>query len=205
MTGAAQPYVDPFARDVVIAGRDNVYRSPVAPLFENEHVRELRDPTALPVLALDLGNLTGYAYRTSACVTSGTMNWSLRRGETHGMRLLRIWRWLHRIHEATPLALIAYERVAHMGPRQMLAAHAWAQYQGVVEMFAARKEIPIRSVHTGTLKKAITGRGSFKKTETQTASEIGKSAMMASAMAAGYAPTSYDEADALGVLIWCIR
>lgn len=188
---------DPFAPEAL--------RSVPAPLFHVEHVREKRDPFALPVLALDLGESMGFALRTSACVTSGAMKWTLRSHEKHGDRLLRIWRWLHEIHTATPLSLIAYEIVHHMGPKQVMAAHAWAQYQGVVEMFAARKSIPVKTIAVSTLKKAITGRGVFKKTEAQTASEIGKVAMIEAVRALGYQPDTHDEADAIGVLEWATR
>ncbi|MEO8752337.1 MAG: crossover junction endodeoxyribonuclease RuvC [Casimicrobiaceae bacterium] len=175
-------------------------------LFQGAHVVEKSDLSALPVLCLDLGQHMGYAYRTSACVISGAMNWTLRARDSHGHRLLRIWRWLHRIQEAAPLSLIAYEIVHHMGEKQVMAAHAWAQYQGVVEMFAARKEIPIKTIAVSTLKKAITGRGSkHPKAEGQTGSEAAKEAMMAAVMARGFAPTSHDEADALGILLWATR
>lgn len=175
-------------------------------LFHSENVVERRDPFALPVLALDLGASMGFAYRTSACITSGVMNWNLRARDTHGKRLLRIWRWLHAIHRATPLALIAYEVVHHMGAKQVMAAHAWAQYQGVVEMFAARQEIAVKTVAVATLKKAITGRGSkHPRAEGQTGSEAAKEAMLAAVRAHGFAPREHNEADAIGILLWATR
>lgn len=188
---------DPFAPEAL--------RSVPAPLFHVEHVREKRDPFALPVLALDLGESMGFALRTSACITSGTMKWPLRAREKQGDRLLRIWRWLHEIHGATPLSLIAYEVVHHMGPKQVMAAHAWAQYQGVVEMFAARQSVPTKTIAVSTLKKAITGRGTYKAEGGRSASQVGKEAMMAAVRALGYHPDTHDEADAIGVLEWAIR
>ena len=156
------------------------------------------DPEALPVLACDLGTHFGWALRTSACITSGTLNLTERARETRGDRLLRLWRWLHNVQRAQPLSLVAYELVQHMGDKQRLAAHCYAQFQAVLLMFAARNEIPVVDVHTGTLKKAITGRGSHPK-------GTGKDAMQAAVMALGYTPDSYDEADAIGVLHWAIN
>lgn len=153
------------------------------------------DPNALPVLALDLGTTTGWAHRTSRCVTSGTMNWTERRGETRGDRLWRFWKWMRDTHAATPLSLIAYEMVQHMGDKQRLAAHCWAQFQAVVLTFAACKGIPVVDIHTGTLKKAVTGRGSHPK-------GTGKDAMIAAVRALGFAPEDHNEADALAVLHW---
>lgn len=194
----SEAVADPFAPTAL--------RAVPEPLFHSENVIERRDPFALPVLCLDLGASMGFAYRTSACVTSGVMNWNLRARETHGKRLLRIWRWLHAVHRATPLSLIAYEIVHHMGAKQVMAAHAWAQYQGVVEMFAARHEIRVKTVAVATLKKAITGRGSkHPRAEGQTGSDAAKEAMMAAVIAQGFKPDSHDEADALGVLLWAIR
>jgi crossover junction endodeoxyribonuclease RuvC len=156
------------------------------------------DPFARPVLALDLGTSLGFALRTSACIASGTLKLPDRRNDHRGFRLLRLWRWLHAIHAATPLDLVAYELVQFMGPMQRLAAGCYAEYQGCVLMFCARNEIPVKSVNVATLKKAITGRGNHPKGE-------GKAAMANAVRGHGFTPLDDNESDALGVLIWATR
>lgn len=180
---------DPFAPAVLRAVPESLGES---------NVLERANLFAKPVLAIDIGTHLGWALRTSTCVTSGTLNLAERARETRGDRLLRLWRWLHRIQTATPLALLAYELVQHMGTNQRLAAHCYAQFQAVVLTFAARHQIPVKEVHTGTLKKAIAGRGSFPKGQA-------KEAVKAAIIARGYTPDTYDEADALAVLEWATQ
>lgn len=149
-------------------------------------------PGATPVLALDLGTHCGWALRTSAGVTSGRANWSERARETRGDRLLRYSRWLTSMH-VCGLGLVVYELVRGHGPGQVLAAHCYAQFEGVLLMWAARHGVPVRTVHTGTLKKAIAGAGNAKK-----------DAMERAVREHGFAPDSHDEADAIAILLWAM-
>lgn len=159
---------------------------------------ERATPDALPVLALDLGTDMGWAIGTDASVASGCANWTERRGETRGGRLYRLWRCLQDTHTAERLSLIAYELVEHAGPKQRIAAHCWAQFQAVVLMFAASREIPVVGVNVSTLKKAVTGRGRHPK-------GTGKDAMIAAVRGLGFDPADHNEADALAVLHWATK
>lgn len=148
-------------------------------------------PGAVPVLAIDVGTSMGWALRTAAGVTSGRENWTERRGETRGDRLRRFRRWLSAMHAATPLAMVAYELVRGHGPGQLLAAHCYGQFEGVLLEWCARNAVPARCVHTATLKKAVTGSGNARK------DRVG-----AAVRAAGFRPETHDEADAIAVLLW---
>lgn len=188
---------DPFAPEAIASLAVRAAKNPTKALDEaNFFARE--DTSALPVLALDLGTACGYALRTRGGVTSGTLDLSHRkRDNARGDRLLRFYAFLLEVNAATPLAWIAHEDVAHMGRKQMLAAHSYAQFEGVLALFAARNRVPVRPVHTSTLKKAITGRGSWPKDQS-------KPALMAAVRARGFTPSTQDEADAIAVLEWAL-
>ncbi len=188
-----------------IHGTQRVTSDPFAPaalrLVEDQllaaNVREVHDPLSKNVLALDLGTTMGWALKTSACVSSGSMNWAQRRRETRGERLTRLWKWLHMVDRGNTLSLLAYEEVQFM-QKAHLAAHAYAQFHAVVLLFAARKQIPVVEVHTSTLKKAVTGSGKHPK-------GTGKAALMAAVRALGFTPDTQDECDAIAVLHWATR
>lgn len=186
-------HADPFAPEALAEIAAQAARSPTD-AFADANFFPRNDPDALPVLALDIGTACGYALRTRAGVTSGTLDLSHRKiDNARGDRLLRLWRFLAHVHAASPLSWIAFEDVAHMGPGQMLAAHSFAQFKGVVLLFGSRARIDVRAVHTGTLKKAITGRGAFKKGES-------KPALMNAIRGRGFMPSTQDECDAIAVL-----
>lgn len=181
---AAGTFLAPVPRDEIVVNFSNFLPRP--------------DPKALPVLALDLGTACGYALRTAGGVASSTLDLTQRTRDTRGARLMRFWRFLWDVQRSTPLALIAYEQVGHMGQGQVMAAHAYGQFEGVLMLFASRAEITLKSVATSTLKKAITGKGSWPKGE-------GKPRMMEAIRALGYTPDSQDECDALCVMEWATR
>lgn len=159
------------------------------PLVNGDNFVARYDELARPVLALDIATQMGWAHRSSACITSGSINWTERRGETRGDRLWRFHQWLVEIHRATPLSLIAHEAVAgHMqGPAQA----SYCQFHGVLLCWTARHGIPVRGINPSTLKKAITDSGRAKKP-----------AMIAAVRALGFTPSDDNEADALAVLHW---
>lgn len=164
--------------------------APVSTAPDGANFVRLPAPHATPVLALDLGTRMGWALRTPAGITSSSMSWAERRGETRGDRLLRFYRWLVAMN-ACGLGLIVYELVRGHGKGGVLAAHCYAQFEGLVLTFAARHRIPVRSVHTGTLKKAITGSGNADK-----------DAMKRAIRGAGFPAYASDEVDAIAVLLW---
>lgn len=119
---------------------------------------------SLPVLALDLATKTGWALKDrKGRVLSGVQEFSLKRGESPGMRFLRFRKWLADIlslNEMTadfqPPGLVAYEQAHHRG------AHATQLALGLttdVLAEAAHRSLEHMAVHTATLKKWATGDG----------------------------------------------
>ena len=114
----------------------------------------------LPILALDLATKTGWALRDrTGAIASGVQEFSLKRGESKGMRFLRFRKWLRDMlalgemgisfSEKTP-GLIAFEQAHHRG------GHATQLCVGLmtdVLAEAARVDLEHMSIHTGALKK----------------------------------------------------
>lgn len=141
------------------------------------------------MLALDLATRCGYALRTARCIVSGTADFAERRNETRGGRLWRFQQWVADFHAAQPLSLIAYEKV--QGHMRGAAQTCFAQFEGVLLAWAAKREVPVRSVNPKTLKRVITGTGNADKAQ-----------MMEAVRGHGYTPADDNEGDALAVLIY---
>lgn len=109
------------------------------------------------ILALDLATRTGWAH---TCGESGVQDFSPRRGDSPGMKWLAVRAWLARIADMAPFDLIAYEQAHHRGGAATHSAHAMI---GIIEAFAAERQIEITSRHTGTIKKYATGKGNADK------------------------------------------
>jgi hypothetical protein len=119
------------------------------------------------VLALDLGTFCGWALRVDGRLESGVQEFSLKRGESPGMRYVAFNRWLREI--ATPLldsaadgrlALIAYEAAHHRGGAATEVANGFTTR---VQEHCARWQFNHVSVHSATLKKWVSGHGQAKK------------------------------------------
>lgn len=161
-------------------------------MIEPANVRELCDADALPVLALDLATRCGFALRTSRTVASGTADFAERRHETRGDRLWRFQQWIADVHAAQALSMVAYEKV--QGHMRGAAQTCYAQFEGVLLAWAAKRQVPVYPVNPKTLKRAIAGSGNADKAR-----------MVAAVRAFGFAPADDNEADALAVLIYATR
>jgi Holliday junction resolvasome RuvABC endonuclease subunit len=167
---------------------------PIASAIGHRNTASCSAPGTARVLALDVATSMGWALRTPACITSGSISFDQRKRETRGDRLLRFDQWLHAMN-ATQLSLIAYEDVAFHGKfNGVQTAHTWGQFEGVLLMFAARKLIPVVAVGVGTVKKHATGKGNATKDQVRAAIK-----------ARGFTPDDDDEADALAVLGWALE
>lgn len=145
------------------------------------------------ILALDLGTTTGWALRgAGGLVTSGTVSLKPKRFEGGGMRYLRFTGWLDEIQSlAGPIAAIWFEEVRrHAGTD---AAHVYGGLMGTLTAWAELRGIPYEGVPVGTIKRHATGKGNANK-----------DAMIAAAVAHGYAPKDDNEADALAILHWAM-
>lgn len=120
-------------------------------------------------------------------VASGTWDCGVRRGESDGMRYIRLRRSLGDLLDAYPDAVLAYEEV-----RRHIGATAGHVYGGITAMVMATCEdhgVQFTGIPVGTVKKHATGRGN-----------AGKSEMMNAAVDRwAYAPGDDNEADALWI------
>ena len=138
------------------------------------------------ILALDLGTTTGWAMRHSGGTVSGAQSFKPGRFDGGGMRYLRFTRWLDEM-ATHGLAGVWFEEVRrHAGTD---AAHAYGGFMATLTAWCELRGIPYEGVPVGTIKKHATGKGNANK-----------DAMIAAAVARGFAPKDDNEADALALL-----
>ncbi len=148
------------------------------------------------ILGLDLGTKTGwacnYGYEVKQSALSGVQDFSLKRGESPGMRYLRFRSWLAEIWGLERPTLIVYEQAHHRGGAATQVLNGLVSH---LQAFCAEKNIDHTPVHSATLKKFATGSGRASKAD------------MVKAMQKrwNWDGTSDDEADALAVLAWAIE
>ena len=143
----------------------------------------------MKILALDLGTHTGWALFNGNRVESGVQVFDVKRGESPGMRYLRLNNWLNEIDLLTEggLDLVVYEQ-CHM--RGGAATEVAAGFSTRVQAFCAGDDIEHSAVHSATLKKFATGHGN-----------AGKPDMIAAArLKLGFKGDDDNEADALWLL-----
>ena len=139
------------------------------------------------ILALDCGTKTGWASFTDGRIESGVQDFSLKRGESKGIRFLRFNKWLDAMVKLTRPQVVVYELAHFRG------GHATEILVGMttrIEEFCESNNIEYSSVHSATLKKFATGSGKANKQDM----------MKAAALQFGRIIDSDDEADALLIL-----
>jgi hypothetical protein len=153
------------------------------------------DPGSPPgaILALDLGQTTGWAVRTpDGVITSGTAEFKPGRHEGGGMGYLRFRRWLEEMRATCGVAEVVYEEVA--AHRGVAASHAYGGFLAHLTAWAEARQIPYAGVPVGTIKRHVTGRGNADK-----------DAVIAAVRALGFDPADDNEADALALLDWALK
>jgi crossover junction endodeoxyribonuclease RuvC len=151
-------------------------------------------PTGNAILALDLGQKTGWAVRnTDGAIASGRVEFKPGRFEGGGMVYLRFRAWLQEVDEiAGGIGAVYFEEVRfHRG---LTAAHAYGGYLAHLTAWAEMNRIPYRGVPVGTIKRHITGKGNADK-----------DAVIAAVRALGFDPADDNEADALALLHWALK
>ena len=141
------------------------------------------------ILALDCGTKTGWASFADGRIESGVQDFSLKRGESKGIRFLRFNTWLKAMAELTNPQVVVYELAHFRG------GHATEILVGMttrIEEFCESNNIEYSSIHSATLKKFATGSGKANKQDM----------MKAAALQFGRVIDSDDEADALLILAW---
>lgn len=116
---------------------------------------------SISILALDLGTRSGWAASLHGRIESGVQDFSLRRGESPGVRFLRFNAWLSQwAADGWRPDLLAYEAPHHRGGAATEIANGFSTR---VQEFCARHGLEHASVHSATLKKWTTGRGNADK------------------------------------------
>ena len=149
------------------------------------------DPTGTAILALDLGQKTGWAVRNSdGAIASGTVEFKPGRFEGGGMIYLRFRAWLQEVDEtASGIGAVYFEEVrSHRG---VSAAHAYGGFLAHLTAWAEANKIPYAGVPVGTIKRHATGNGNADK-----------ESVIAAVRALGFDPADDNEADALALLDW---
>ena len=152
------------------------------------------DPSGNAILALDLGQKTGWAARTvDSAIASGTVEFKPGRFEGGGMIFLRFRAWLQEVDEtAGGVGAVYFEEVrSHRG---VAAAHAYGGFLAHLTAWAEANKIPYAGMPVGTIKRHATGNGNANK-----------EAVIAAVRALGFDPADDNEADALALLDWALR
>jgi hypothetical protein len=150
-------------------------------------------PTPPVILALDLGQRTGWAVRNrDGAIASGVQEFRPGRFEGGGMIWLRFRAWLHEIDETSGgVGVVVFEEVRrHLGAT---AAHAFGGYLAHLTAWSEANRIPYQGVPVGTIKRHIAGKGNADK-----------QAVIDAVRRLGFAPADDNEADALALLNWAI-
>ncbi len=143
------------------------------------------------ILAIDPGSSCGWAVGTErGPEASGVWQLAPARGESPGMRYVRLRAKLNAVREAYPdLGLVVYEAAHHRGGAATEYAAGVATH---VQSWCAERGIEHASAHSAAVKKFATGRGNADKAD------------MLRAGRGRFAPTTgtADEIDALWILAW---
>lgn len=145
------------------------------------------------LLALDLGQHTGWALRTAeGLITSGTVQFRQDRFSGGGMVFLRFRAWLQELDEtAGEIGAVVFEEVVrHVGTA---AGHRYGGWLAILSTWGEEHGIPYQGVPVGTIKRHVTGKGN-----------AGKDEVLAAMRAKGFVPADDNEADALALLDWAV-
>ena len=117
----------------------------------------------MKILAIDCGTKTGFALYANGIIEGGVQDFSLKRGESKGMRFIRFRSWLQEMLTNTmiaPLDLCVYEMAHHRGGS---ATEILVGMVTRIQEECDQRNINYTSVHSATLKKFATGKGRVNK------------------------------------------
>jgi Holliday junction resolvasome RuvABC endonuclease subunit len=112
------------------------------------------------ILAIDPATHCGYASSTGP---SGTWDFSIRRDESAGMRLIRFDGKLRAINDAHPVEMVVFEAARNAGPKMQGALVVQAEMQGVLKKWCEENSIAYRGYSPSEIKKFATGKGNASK------------------------------------------
>lgn len=124
-------------------------------------------PSRPPLLALDLGEHTGWAgvvadWPADHFLFSGVQHFPLYRGESVGMRFLRFKSWLGEMIERGKPAVLVYEAAIafHASMYSAQIAHGMA---AILQVIAMERKVEMMTVTPSELKRFATGKGNSPK------------------------------------------
>lgn len=131
------------------------------------------------ILALDPATKTGWASSTGE---SGTVDLSVRRDESAGMKLVRLRGWLTRFYSDIKFDLLVFEAARHAAPAMQGALVVQAEIQGTIKLWCEDAQVEYRGFSPSEIKKHATGKGN-----------AGKPAMRDAAISKGWIPANMDD------------
>lgn len=138
--------------------------------------------TKLNILALDIATHCGWCTQTA----SGVWDFTVKRDESSGMRLIRFKSKLCEITDLEKINLITFERSAGMHKASLIVQ---SELHGVLKLFCEENKIDYRAFSAPEIKKFATGKGNS-----------GKSLMIKAAQEKfGYTGEDDNEADAIHI------
>lgn len=161
----------------------------------------------IAVLALDLGTNTGWALRRpDGVIESGVAKFTPAGHEGDGLRFLRFRAFLHETKRRVDamggaIGLVEYEHVDFIRPGQVYSAHVWGGMWATLTAWCEHHRIAYRGIPQATLKKRITGRGSFKKGAAKEAVRAAVNLRLSQLYGRRGLVTDHNEADALALLL----
>jgi len=112
------------------------------------------------ILSIDSGTKTGWATLIHGSIDSGVQDFSLKRGESAGMRFFNFRSWLNRMLNKFKVDIVIYEQAHHRGgPATMIGVGLVTRIQEECDI----REIQYMPLHSATLKKFATGKGNASK------------------------------------------
>jgi len=113
----------------------------------------------MKLLALDVATKTGWTLSPDSGLF-GTWDFSIKRDESGGLRLMRFKAKLKEIHEAEGINLVVYERTAgrHRG-----AIIVQSELHGMMKTWCEENKVEYRAYSAPEIKKFATGKGNSGK------------------------------------------
>ncbi len=133
----------------------------------------------MKILALDIATKTGWCTESA----SGTWDFSLKRGESYGMRVVKFKAAVREMINLEEISIVSYERPAGLHKSSIMVA---SEMVGVLHDLCIEMKVEVTNYAAKELKKHATGNGN-----------AGKPLMIAKAKELGYSPADDNQADAI--------
>jgi Holliday junction resolvasome RuvABC endonuclease subunit len=136
----------------------------------------------MKILALDVATRTGWKTDTA----HGTWNFTPKKDESGGFRLVRFKAKLKEMCELENIDLVTFERTSGFHKNALIVQ---AELHGVLKIFCEENKINYRAFSAAEIKKFATGKGNANK----------DAMIQAAAMKYGYSGSDDNEADAIHI------